>query len=75
MLQIKNDDEKGSSDNEEEEVLKVMVDILGHLILPTCNPAWLKLQQDIVHNIFTKAYSKFDFSYFTNILITTSENQ
>lgn len=38
------------------------MDDLGHPILPTSLPTHLKSQQDIVRDIFTKAYSKYNFS-------------
>jgi len=40
-----------------------MVDELGHPILLAYPAVQLKSLQDIVHEIFTKAYSKFIFSY------------
>jgi hypothetical protein len=43
------------------------VDASGHPILPTCHAADLKSQQDVVRDIFTKAYSKFCFSYLSKI--------
>lgn len=46
---------------------EVMVDVLGHPILPTCHAARLKSQQDVVREIFTKAYSMFKLSYLTII--------
>ena len=55
------------SDEEEDEIPEVMVDVLGHPILPTCHAARLKSQQDVVREIFTKAYSMFKLSYLTII--------
>jgi hypothetical protein len=43
------------------------VDASGHPILPTCNAVDLKSWQDVVRDIFTKAYSKFNFAYLTII--------
>ena len=48
--------------DKEDEVLEVAVDISGHPILPSCRTVPLKLRQDVVREIFTKAYSKFNFS-------------
>jgi hypothetical protein len=63
LINAMNGAEKSSSDEEEgEEVLKVMVDILGHPILPKTHIESLKLRQVVVREIFTKAYSKFNFS-------------
>jgi hypothetical protein len=51
-----------------------MVDALGHPILPMCHAADLKSQQNVVYQIFTKAYGKFYFYLFNyNILIAISE--
>jgi hypothetical protein len=52
---------------EEEEVPEVMVDALGHPILPTRHVVTLKSRQDVVREVFTKAYSKFNFSCLTMI--------
>ena len=54
-------------EEEEEEVPEVQVDELGHPLLPTCNAVDLKSRQVVVHEIFTKAYGKFNFSYLTII--------
>lgn len=60
-------EEKQPSDGEEEEVPEVMVDVLGHSILPMHHIVHLKLRQDVVREIFTKAYSKFNFYCLTII--------
>jgi hypothetical protein len=52
---------------EEEEVLEVMVDASGHPILPTRHVVTLKSRQDVVCEVFMKAYSKFNFSCLTMI--------
>ena len=39
------------------------MDKSGHPILPTCDVVHLKPKQDVVREVFTKAYSKFNFSY------------
>ena len=58
--------EKSSSDKvDEEDIPEVKVDVLGHPILPMCNVVALKSRQDVVREIFTKAYGMFDFSYLT----------
>jgi hypothetical protein len=44
-----------------------MVDDLGHPILPEFYPDRLKSMQDVVRDIFTKAYGKFNLSYLTII--------
>ena len=49
-----------------------MVDVLGHPILPTNYVTYLKSQQDVIYEIFTKAYSKFIFSYLTMIFWSLS---
>ena len=43
---------------DEEELPEVMVDMLGHPILPIHPITNLRAQQDVVREIFTKAYSK-----------------
>jgi uncharacterized protein YcgL (UPF0745 family) len=54
--------ETPSNKEEEDEVPEVMVDVLGNPILPTSLPKNLRSQQDLVREMFTKAYSKFYFS-------------
>ena len=54
------DKDKNQSE-EEEDLPEIKVDILGHPILPACQAVHLKSRQDIIHDIFTKAYSKFYF--------------
>lgn len=47
------------SDEEEDEIPEVMVDVLGHPILPPCEALCLKSRQHVVREVFAKAYSKF----------------
>ena len=58
------DNENGSSDDERERTSDVTVDDLGHPVLSTCSHTTmtLKICQSVVREIFSKAYSKFDFS-------------
>jgi len=61
--------------DEEEEVPEVTVDASGHPVLPASYVARLKARQDVVREVFTKAYGKFELSYSAiNILTMTSEN-
>jgi hypothetical protein len=55
--------EESPSDEEDgDEVPEVTVDILGHPILPKAHVETLKSRQVAVRKIFTKAYSKFNYS-------------
>ena len=62
LINATDEAEKSASDEEEqEEVTEVKVDVLGHPILPKARIVSLKLRQVVVHEVFTKAYSKFNF--------------
>ncbi|KAG8219311.1 hypothetical protein J3R82DRAFT_183 [Butyriboletus roseoflavus] len=53
-----NENENESSSDKKEEVPEVAVDDLGHPILLTCHAIQLKSWQDVVCDIFTKAYMR-----------------
>jgi hypothetical protein len=59
--------EEERSLSDEEEVTEVMVDVSGHPMLPARYVVDLKTRQDIVREIFTKAYCKFKLSRLTII--------
>jgi hypothetical protein len=68
------DPENNISDKEGDKVPEVMVDDSGHPILSTCDLANLKMQQDVVREIFTKAYSAFICFVSYNMLIIIRES-